>query len=194
VDPSWSQCPESRNILARKLRIDLANTIMITFIFYRMVTSSIPKASTLTEKDMISSEGIMIMWLVTTFLVQSMQPVRFKRIKVTMLEIPEVTTKEKINASLDLITQLWCKMKPNSEGTTVVSMLHKRQDSTARASNTQTSSQIVEINQAILTFRMRRTSPEEILNIRTARPPIKQQARLWLSTHLPKTGSRGILR
>jgi hypothetical protein len=35
-----------------------------------------------------------------------MQPVRFKRIKVTMLEIPEVTTKEKINASLDLITQL----------------------------------------------------------------------------------------
>jgi len=51
----------------------------------------------------------------------------------------------------------------------VVSLLHRRKDSTVRVSNTQTSSLIVEeTNQTIHTSRMRRNSQEGIRSTRTA--------------------------
>jgi len=75
-------------------------------------------------------------------------------------------------------------------------MLHRRKDSTAKeevqVSSTQTSSQIKEINQIILTSRTRRSSPEGIHSIIIAEQLISQM--IWLSIFLPKTGSRGTLR
>lgn len=184
--PSWSQCPESRSTLDRKSRIDQANMIKTISIFCLMVTSSTLKDSTLIDKAMINLVDIMILSLVTTFLVQSMHTVRFRRTRVTTLVITEAPIRKIVLP--DLTTMEWYKtMEPNSGKTTVVSMLIRVKDTTARVSNIQTSSR-TEVNQTIRTSKMLKTSPEETRSTRTVAQEV------MLSIHLQKTGSREILR
>jgi len=151
-------------------------------------TSLTHKDSISIERATISSADITIMSLATTFQVRSMLNVHFKRTRVTMQETPGATTRRTV--SLDLITMVWCKTKPNSERTTVVSMLIRRKDSTVRVSNTQTSSLIALKSQTIRISRMRRTSPEETRNTKTATLQWVEMS----STRLQRRGSREILR